>query len=95
MRYFIHLAVILITMSVLTTAVIAQERAVVPKAKRDVAVIKPAKAIKFDNRTTGDYVPGMKSASLLADDQIGQTIYDLQTNSCMQNRLYLYDDGSM
>jgi len=75
--------------------VFAQERAVVPKAKRDVAVKNTAAPIKDIGNTNGEYIPGQKSASLLADDEIGQTIYDLQTNSCMQNRFYLYDDGSM
>jgi len=74
---------------------IAQERAVIPKAKRDVAVKKPAKPIKDVGNTLGEYVPGMKSVSLLEDEEIGQTIYDLQTNSSTQNRLYLYDDGSI
>ncbi|MCD4694947.1 MAG: glycoside hydrolase, partial [Bacteroidales bacterium] len=72
---------------------IAQNRAVTPKAIRDVAV-KTKKPIKDVGDTCGEYVPGVKSKSLLADTDIGNTWYDLQTNVSMQNRLYLYDDGT-
>ncbi|MBC8489378.1 MAG: T9SS type A sorting domain-containing protein [Bacteroidetes bacterium] len=72
----------------------AQNRAFIPKAQRDVTV-KMAKPIKFGGNSNGVYVPGAKSASLLEDTEIGTTIYDLQTNSSTQNRMYLYDDGFM
>jgi hypothetical protein len=31
----------------------------------------------------------------ITEDIIGSTFYDLQTNSCLQNRIYCYDDGSI
>ncbi|MCD4788707.1 MAG: T9SS type A sorting domain-containing protein [Bacteroidales bacterium] len=71
---------------------IAQNRAVLSKAQRDVAV-KKAKPIKFGGNSTGVYVPGAKSASFLNDTDIGTTVYDLQTNASVQNRIYLYEDG--
>jgi len=70
----------------------AQNRAVLSKAQRNVAV-KKEKPIKFGGNSTGVYVPDAKSASFLNDTEIGNTIYDLQTNASVQNRIYLYDDG--
>jgi len=72
----------------------AQHRAMVTKANRNVAV-KITKPIKDVGNAQGVYAPGTKNASLLADDEIGGTWYDLQSNASSQNRLYLYDDGTM
>lgn len=73
---------------------IAQERVKVSKSFRDIAV-KKAKPIKDVGNSQTTYDIGTKSVSLLSDDDIGGTIYDLQTNSSSQNRIYLYDDGFM
>lgn len=73
---------------------IAQQRVMVSKSYRDVAV-KKVKAIKDVGNSQIVYAPGTKSVSLLADDDVGETLYDLQTNSSSQNRLYLFDDGTM
>lgn len=73
----------------------AQERAVLPKAQRDVAVIKPATLIKDLGNQQGTYVPGTKGAGMFSEAWVGNTMYDLQTNSSTQNRLYLYGDGTM
>lgn len=72
----------------------AQHRAMVSKTNRNVAV-KIAQPIKDVGNAQGVYAPGTKSVSLLEDDEIGGTWYDLQTNASTQNRLYLYDDGFM
>ncbi len=45
---------------------IAQERAVVPKAKRDISVKMPDKAIKFAGNTTGEYIPGENNKGIMA-----------------------------
>ena len=76
-------------------SIIAQERAVLPKAKRDIALKMPAKAIKDIGNININFVPGMKDASMMAENEIGVSWYDLQTNSSTQNRLYMYEDGTM
>ncbi len=73
----------------------AQERAVLPKAIRNIAVKQKAKPIKDTENPDATYVPGQKGADLMVDTQIGGTQYDLQTNSSCQNRVYLYDDGTI
>jgi hypothetical protein len=72
----------------------AQQRAIPSKAHRNVTV-KKAKPIKDVGNAQGIYVPGSKSVSMLTEDQIGTTWYDLQSNASSQNRIYLYDDGTM
>lgn len=75
--------------------VFAQQRAVLPKAQRDIAVKKPSVLIKDVGNAQGTYIPGMKSSSLLTDEHMGNTMYDLQTNASTQNRVYLYGDGTI
>jgi hypothetical protein len=75
--------------------IFAQDRAVLPKAKRDIAVKMPAKQIKDVGNNTTNFVPGMKDVSLPEENEIGTTWYDLQTNSSTQNRIYFYDDGTV
>jgi hypothetical protein len=76
-------------------SIMAQDRPVLSKAKRDIAVKMPAKPIKDIGNSTVDIVPGMKDASLLAENEIGISWYDLQSNASTQNRMYLYEDGTM
>ena len=73
----------------------AQQRAVVSKSLRDKAVKYERQAVKFTNNHQDEYIPGERMKSLVEDTQIGETRYDLQTNSSCQNRIYLYDDGTM
>ena len=73
----------------------AQSRAVLPKSKRDVAKKMRAKPIKDIGASTSVYAPGTKSANLFTEEQIGMTIYDLQTNSSTENRVYMFDDGTI
>lgn len=74
---------------------IAQQRAVVSKSYRDIAVKKPAPSIeanKFVKASNGS----VTSEVLLVDEEtIGQTRYDDQSNASMQNRIYLYEDGTI
>jgi hypothetical protein len=77
------------------TSIMAQQRAYISKEKRDKAYLKPNITIKDLGNINAQIVPGTKSASLVEEDEIGTTWYDLQTNSSSQNRLYLYDDGTM
>lgn len=75
--------------------IFAQQRAVLPKAKRDIAVKKPSVLIKDIGAMQGNYIPGTKNADLFSEDHIGNTMYDLQTNASTQNRMYLYGDGTI
>jgi len=70
----------------------AQQRAVVSKVNRNVK-FKKAEPIKDVGNSQSTYSPGTKSVSLLTDEDIGGTWYDLQTNAASQNRIYLFDDG--
>jgi hypothetical protein len=73
----------------------AQQRAYLSKEKRNEASLRPAHPIKDVANTNAEYIPGTKSANLIEEEQIGTTIYDLQTNSSTQNRIFLYDDGTI
>ncbi len=71
----------------------AQKRVYAPSSIRNIEV-KKTKAIK-DNGDKSAIVPGTKSANLFDENKIGNTWYDMQSNVSCQNRLYLYNDGTM
>lgn len=72
----------------------AQQRAELPKALRN-------KAVKLEKPTKGYYdptfnnIPGGNYKSILTEEDIGNTWYDIATNRSMQTRIYHYDDGTM
>jgi hypothetical protein len=73
----------------------SQTRAITPKALREVSVLK-TKAVKgSENNNNVEYSPGMKSASMLEEEKIGNTWYDVGTNRSMQTRVYKHDDGTI
>ncbi|MCB0805720.1 MAG: hypothetical protein KDC05_07960, partial [Bacteroidales bacterium] len=76
-------------------AVFAQQRAVVEKSLREKAVqhTKPTKGI--DDASAYATTPGQQQKSILAEDAIGNTWYDTQSNRSMQTRLYLHGDGTL
>ncbi len=73
----------------------AQERVIPSKAQRDRTVKMATKAVKDTDNPNGTYIPGSKGTSLLVDTQVGGTQYDLQTNASCQNRINLFDDGTI
>ncbi|MCF8367759.1 MAG: T9SS type A sorting domain-containing protein [Bacteroidales bacterium] len=75
--------------------VLAQQRVIPAKSIRDKVYTKSAAIKDVGNNFSTTIVPGTKSTNLMVDTQIGGTIYDLQTNVSCENRLYLYEDGSM
>ncbi len=81
-----------ITMAVST---LAQNRVLVPKEVRDRAVRagEPAVVINSFEKVPG--VPAYKGTNLVDEEIIGGTRYDLQTNSSIQNRIHVYDDGTV
>ncbi|MCB2219804.1 MAG: T9SS type A sorting domain-containing protein [Bacteroidetes bacterium] len=72
----------------------AQQRAVLSKTLRDKAVElkKPVKGLESAVYTQ---TPGANYKSILAEEDIGSTWYDIQTNQSMQTRVYLHDDGTI
>jgi hypothetical protein len=72
----------------------SQNRAVLPKPIRDVNVQK-TKAIKGGGTQSEVLIPGVKSADLMEENKIGGTFYDVQSNRSVQNRIYLFGDGTV
>lgn len=75
---------------------IGQQRALVPAKDRNVKVVKKIMNVKDGvSESNQQYKPGEKAASMLDQEIMGFSTYDLQSNRSPQNRLYLFDDGSM
>ena len=88
----------LLTLLILSFAafVYAQERAMPSNELRSKVVQKTyQKPVKFTGSLSQEYIPGTKSANLFTETQIGLTQYDLQSNQMVQNRLYMFDDGTI
>jgi hypothetical protein len=47
------------------------------------------------HKVTGNSVLNTQNALAVSETQIGNTVYDLQTNSSVQNRLFVYPDGTI
>lgn len=70
------------------------QRVYAPKTVRDIAAPKAApitESMNFDYKV----LPAAQSAFLVDEETAGLTWYDLQSNSSMQNRIHLYDDGTI
>ncbi|MCF8403930.1 MAG: T9SS type A sorting domain-containing protein [Bacteroidales bacterium] len=73
----------------------SQNRAVVSEKLKNYAV-KKGEPIHFSSdfsKVPG--VPAYKSTTLVEEDIIGATRYDLQTNTSTQNRIHYYEDGTV
>ncbi len=89
-----RLSTILISIC-LAGAVFSQQRAVVDKSMRDLAMKKPTPSLEAGQFTTQS-VPMVKAVNLSPiEDDAGTTRYDDQSNASMQNRIYLFDDGTI
>ncbi len=79
----------------LAVSVFAQTRVLAPREVRDRAVKadEPVPAIHSFEKTPG--IPAYKGTALVDEDIIGGTRYDLQTNTSIQNRIHVYDDGAI
>ena len=75
----------------------AQSRVHVPHELRDKAVLRvPATAETMNFQNSGMAVPATANYKFVVEEEaIGDTWYDLQTNSSMQDRIYKYDDGTI
>ena len=70
------------------------QRPAVSKDLRDFAVEMVQPTLETMN-LTHDVLPASVPEMSPAEDIIGNTWYDLQSNSSMQNRIFVYDDGTM
>ena len=75
--------------------VYAQQRVVLPGSVRDQAVKMDKKMVKDLGNMNSEIIPGSNYKTIVTDDQVGETRYDLQTNQSTQNRIYMFDDGTM
>ncbi|HNW69502.1 MAG TPA: T9SS type A sorting domain-containing protein [Bacteroidales bacterium] len=64
---------------------------------RNVKAIKPAHAVQetMNFSTVANYSVAPAPSKAMSEVQIGNTRYDLQSNGSVQNRIYLYDDGTV
>ncbi len=72
----------------------AQERATVSKDVRNFAV-KKAPAVLETMNFSNEALPASNLKLTPEEEIIGNTYYDLQTNVSMQNRIFVYDDGTV
>ena len=76
-------------------AVYAQQRAVPTKAMRDYALRK-GQTVHFETGfEKNQATPLHKSTTTIEEEIIGATRYDLQSNASMQNRIHVYEDGTI
>jgi len=72
------------------------QRPVVPKDVRNIKAQRIQPTLENLNLSTETLTSTLKSVTLLPEEaDNGNTEYDLQTNSSMQNRLFIYDDGTI
>ena len=75
----------------------SQERVVASKTLRNVA-----KTAVFENATDATVIAGVAqnpyvstSRELMGENTVGKTFYDLQSNTLLSNRIFVYEDGSI
>jgi len=72
----------------------AQNRTVISKELRN-HVVKMGKKVNYQSEfTKTPAIPSYKNTTLVDEDIIGITRYDLQTNTSIQNRVHVFDDGT-
>ena len=89
--------ILITTILMMATIAITQDRVLLPKEKLNMGVL--VNHISSESIIPGDIqqdVVPYKSFSLApTEHNIGTTVYDLQTNKLLQNRIYRYEDGSI
>lgn len=76
-------------------ATFAQQRVQLPRELRDYAVSKGAAIQQPTDFVKPQAMASVKSTKSVVEQEIGGTRYDLQTNNSVQNRLNVYDDGTV
>jgi hypothetical protein len=79
----------------MAVSTIAQNRVLVPKEVRDRAVKAGERVVVINSFEKVPGVPAYKGTNLVDEDIIGGTRYDLQTNSSIQNRMHVFEDGTI
>lgn len=75
-------------------AAFSQSRSVVPQSVKNLAK-ENVPIVSFDEPQNLDAgTVGLKFSDW-TEENVGQTVYDLQSNYACQNRMYLFDDGTM
>jgi len=75
---------------------VAQKRALPPQEALSLTVKKERKApVKDGAALNKQYKPGQKSMTMLDQSTLGVSTYDLQSNRSPQNRIWVYEDGTM
>ena len=74
----------------------AQERAVTPKQIRNRAAVAQETNQEINFTKTAFNIPYKSASTLIVEEvQVGLTRYDDQANASIQNRIYVYDDGTI
>ncbi|MCD4731904.1 MAG: T9SS type A sorting domain-containing protein [Bacteroidales bacterium] len=73
----------------------SQQRATVPREMRQQAIKNQRNTDQVTNYRPFENPTYKYGALIPAETEVGTTFYDRQTNSTNQNRLYLFDDGSL
>ncbi|MBC8486166.1 MAG: T9SS type A sorting domain-containing protein [Bacteroidetes bacterium] len=73
----------------------SQKRAMISKELRDYAVKRVSPVNHSSDFIRTPVIPSYKMSWPPEEEVIGGTRYDLQTNTSIQNRFFVYDDGTM
>ena len=75
---------------------LAQSQVTISKELRNRAVpVKQATAETFNLKQSPNQAAFTKAATTLEETHVGNSRYDLQTNSATQNRIYAFEDGTI
>jgi len=74
---------------------ISQNRAMISKELRDYSVKKGNDVQIESTFEKAPGIPAYKSTTFVEEDLIGETRYDLQTNTSIQNRIHAFNDGTI
>ena len=80
----------------ITLAGFSQKRAMIPKELRDIVIERQhVEAIADINPFFNQVSPTASNGRDLTEEQIGTTWYDLQSNTAVGNRIWLFNDGTI
>lgn len=72
-----------------------QNRPVAEENLRNIAVKKGHQVPSLEGFAKAQALPANKNTMVIEEEIIGSTRYDLQTNTSVQNRIHVYDDGTI
>ena len=73
----------------------SQHHVIPNRGKKNLVIRKSHSKQQQKIGTKSPAVPAYKNSLVLDESIIGNTFYDLQTNATMQNRIFVYDDGTI